>query len=105
MNSYSPTTLQVRSRAASRPIQDAFVYDYNVIIEQFNFYDELPAELQNRVSHCLFSTFKTQFNHFFLNTDIGFQNQFIINMYVRIFEPGKYLVNYGEKFSEIYFIT
>ena len=26
-------------------------------------------------------------------------------MYVRIFEPGKYLVNYGEKLSEIYFIT
>ena len=24
-------------------IQDAFVYDYNLIIEEFNFYNELPA--------------------------------------------------------------
>jgi len=26
-------------------IQDAFVYDYNLIIEEFNFYKELPAQL------------------------------------------------------------
>jgi len=28
-------------------IQDAFVYDYNLIIEEFNFYNELPAQIQN----------------------------------------------------------
>jgi type III secretion system FlhB-like substrate exporter len=26
-------------------IQDAFVYDYNLIIEEFNFSKELPAQL------------------------------------------------------------
>ena len=26
-------------------IQDAFVYDYNLIIEEFNFYNELPAQI------------------------------------------------------------
>ena len=28
-------------------IQDAFVYDFNLIIEEFNFYNELPAQIQN----------------------------------------------------------
>ena len=26
-------------------IQDAFVHDYNLIIEEFNFYNELPAQI------------------------------------------------------------
>jgi hypothetical protein len=26
-------------------IEDAFVYDYNLIIEEFNFYNELPAQI------------------------------------------------------------
>lgn len=53
-------------------IQDAFVYDYNLIIEEFNFYNELPAQIQNQISESLFRTFKNQFSNFFLNTDIGF---------------------------------
>jgi len=55
-------------------IQDAFVYDYNLIIEEFNFYKELPAQLQNQISESLFKTFKTQFSNFFLNLDVGFQH-------------------------------
>jgi len=86
-------------------IQDAFVYDFNLIIEEFNFYYELPASIQNKISDSLFKTFKRQFNHFFLNTDIGFQHQLIVNMYCRIYEPGKVLVNYGAKLSEMYFIS
>ena len=55
-------------------IQDAFVYDFNLIIEEFNFYKELPASIQNQISESLFKTFKTHFNSFFLNTDTGFQH-------------------------------
>ena len=53
-------------------IQDAFIYDFNLIIEEFRFYDELPASIQNQISESLFKTFKLNFNSFFLNTDIGF---------------------------------
>jgi len=53
-------------------IQDAFVNDYNLIIEEFNFYNELPAQIQNQISESLFKTFKSQFSNFFLNTDVGF---------------------------------
>ena len=39
-------------------IQDAFVYDYNLIIEEFPFYNELPANIQNQISDNLFKNFK-----------------------------------------------
>jgi hypothetical protein len=28
-------------------IEDAFIHDYNLIIEEFQFYNELPASIQN----------------------------------------------------------
>ena len=86
-------------------IQDAFIYDYNLIIEEFSFYQELPSDLQNQISDSLFKTFKTQFSNFFINTELGFQNQLIVNMYCRIFEPGKVIISYGQKLQEMYFIT
>jgi hypothetical protein len=86
-------------------IEDAFVYDYNLIIEEFNFYTELPAQIQNSISESLFKTFKKQFSNFFMNTDVGFQHQLIVNMYCRIFEPGKTIISYGQKVNEMYFIN
>ena len=86
-------------------IQDAFVYDFNLIIEEFDFYNELPATIQNQISESLFKTFKNHFNSFFLNTDMGFQHQLIVSMYCRIYEPGKTIVSHGQKFTEMYFIS
>lgn len=48
------------------------MYDFDTIIEEYPFYNELPASLQNLISHSLFDNFKTDFNAFFLNTEIGF---------------------------------
>jgi hypothetical protein len=86
-------------------IQDAFVYDYNLIIEEFNFYNELPAHIQNQISESLFRSFKIQYVNFFENTDIGFQHQLIVNMYCRIYEPGKTIISHGQKFQEMFFIN
>ena len=65
------------------------MYDFNLIIEEYPFYNELPASLQNLISDSLFDNFKTDFNAFFLNTEIGFQHALIVNLYCRIYEPGK----------------
>lgn len=65
------------------------MYDFDTIIEEYPFYNELPASLQNLISHSLFDNFKTDFNAFFLNTEIGFQHALIVNLYCRIYEPGK----------------
>lgn len=86
-------------------IQDAFVNDYNMITEEFDFYGQLPSNLQNKIAESLFRGFKNQFRDFFMNTDIGFMNKLIISMYCRIYEPGKILVHYGQKIEEMYFIT
>lgn len=86
-------------------IEDAFIHDYNLIIEEFAFYTELPASIQNQISESLFKTFKANFHNFFLNTDIGFQHQLIVSMYCRIYEPGKTIVSCGQKFNEIFFIS
>lgn len=53
-------------------ITDAFVYDYNLIMEEFSFFNELPADLRNRISDLLFKPFKSNFSNFFTNTDLAF---------------------------------
>ena len=40
-----------------------------------------------------------------INTEIGFQHKLIVNMYCRIFEPGKVIISYGQKLNEMYFVT
>jgi len=57
------------------------------------------------ISDSLFDNFKTDFNAFFLNTEIGFQHALIVNLYCRIYEPGKTIIQYGQKVDEIFFIT
>lgn len=86
-------------------ITDAFVYDYNLIMEEFSFFNELPADLRNRISDLLFKPFKNNFSNFFTNTDLAFQNYLIVNMFCRLSSPGKTLIQYGQKFSELYFIS
>jgi hypothetical protein len=45
-----------------------------------------------------------QFRHFFEYCERGFINELIINMFARIYEPDTTIVNYGEKFRQVYFI-
>lgn len=78
-------------------IKDAFVHDFNLIIEEFNFYRELPSDLQCKVCDSLFKQFKSEFNLFFMHTETGFQNQLIVNMYIRIYEAGHTLVQHGQE--------
>ena len=86
-------------------MQDSFVYDFNQIIEEFVFYKELPSSIQNQISDSLFKGFKKNFNSFFSNLEIGFQHQLLVNMYCRIYEPGKTILSVGDKCSELYFIS
>ena len=53
-------------------IEDAFLFDYNLIIEEYDFYQKLPSDIQNRVNDSLFGNFKENFHFFFHKTEIGF---------------------------------
>lgn len=52
----------------------------------------------------IFKDFQMQFRHFFEFCERGFINELIINMFARIYEPDLTIVNYGEKFRQVFFI-
>jgi hypothetical protein len=63
--------------------KDAFLFDFNLIIENFQFYQKLNPQLQNKLITTLFDEFIAKFYHFFENCQNGFRNELIINMYSR----------------------
>ena len=46
-------------------IDDALAEDYNMIIEEFVFYRQLPPYRQNELIMYLFRDFRKNFSHFF----------------------------------------
>jgi hypothetical protein len=85
-------------------VKDAFLHDFNLIIEEFNFYQQIPPKLQNDITNTIFKEFQHNFKHFFDYCERGFTNELIINMYARIYPPDEYVVQYGSKFREVFFI-
>jgi len=89
----------------TRYISDAFRYDFNLIVEDFPFYQQLTPKMKTELIRTTFSDFKKKFSHFFDPCQQGFTNEFIINMYTRIFANNTQIVAPGRKFREMYFIT
>ncbi|CDW90866.1 cation channel family protein [Stylonychia lemnae] len=85
-------------------VQDAFLHDFNLIIEEFPFYHQCSPKMQSELTQIIFKDFQQQFNHFFQYCERGFINEFIINMYCRIYQPETTVVQYGQKLREIFFI-
>ena len=85
-------------------VRDAFMYDFNILIEEYDFYNQIPPKMQTIIINSIFWDFKRFFKHFFEQCENGFTNELIINMYCRIYEPDSDIVKYGNKFSELYFI-
>jgi len=52
----------------------------------------------------VFRDFEKSFNHFFDECERGFTNELIINMYCRIYSPGKIVISYKSNVKEMYFI-
>jgi hypothetical protein len=85
-------------------VHDAFMHDFNLIIEEFNFYQQIPPKMQTEIMNTIFKDFQLHFRHFFEYCERGFVNELIINMFARIYEPDVDIVKYGEKFRQVYFI-
>ena len=66
----------------------------------------MPQRLQTELiqSIALFKEFEKSFEHFFEECERGFINEVIVNLFVRTEKPGKVLVGYMGKFSELCFI-
>ena len=52
----------------------------------------------------VFKEFERSFNHFFEECERGFTNELIINMYCRIYTPGKTVISFKSNVKEMYFI-
>jgi len=53
-------------------VHDAFLYDYNMIIEEFHLYQNVPPKMQTELINTIFYEFKRGFFHFFSCTEKGF---------------------------------
>ena len=82
-------------------VTDAFRMDYNLIVEEFDLYQTLTPKMQTELINKIFSKFIKRFKHFFNSCEIGFRNEFIIQLYARVYPPNKLIMAYGKEPEEI----
>ena len=87
-----------------KSLEVSFAYDFNVIIEEFPFYQQLIPRDQTEVIKKLFGSFLEKFEHFFNGCEQGFINEMVINMYARTYRPGSVIYKQGTKMREVCFI-
>ena len=89
-----------------RTIELAFLYDFNLLIEEFDFYMEITPKMQTELIQniSLFAEFEKSFSHFFEDCERGFINECIINLKIRITAPGKTVLAEKSHATEIFFI-
>ena len=49
----------------------------------------------------IFGKFISMFKHFFNSCEIGFRNEFIIQLYARVYRPNTIIQDYGKKPVEV----
>jgi hypothetical protein len=82
----------------------AMLYDYNMMIEEYDFYNQLPPRMQNALVNILYRDAIEWFEMFFDNCQNGFRNEFIVNMLCRMPLPGQEIFSVGDPVRHIYFI-
>ena len=95
-----------------RNVRDAFLYDFNLIVEEFTMYQQLTPKMQNSLISTLdvLKEFQLRYDHFFGSCEQGFKNEFIMQMYFRQINPepenfDREVQGPKKRFREIYFIT
>ena len=56
----------------------SFKHDHNMIVEEFNFYEQLPPKMQSELVETIFMDTIAQFSHVFAFCEDGFRNELII---------------------------
>ena len=76
----------------NRNIEVAFEFDYDMIVDEYNFYQMLPPRYQTELVNLLFSEFKEKFSHFFEGLEDGFTNEIIMHLHCRRFNDKEEIV-------------
>jgi hypothetical protein len=91
-------------------ISSSLRHDYDMLIEGYDFFDQLKPSLRYRIIEDVFEEFKDRFNYCFVDADNGFKaskefiSYFICNLYCRIYIPNQIIVKRLDKFPEMYLI-
>ena len=59
-------------------VRDAFHFDFNLIVEEFQLYQQLTPKMQTELIQLLFKDFIGRFKYFFNSCEVGFRNEFVI---------------------------
>ena len=86
-------------------VEDAFNLDFNMIVEEADFYYLLPPKLQSDLINFLFFDFKKQFSSFFDPCEQGFANELIVSLFARNLPANHCIASPGRKMEAIYFIS
>ena len=71
------------------------MYDFNMVIEEYPFYNYLTPRMQSDLIELVFEEFIQKFEHFFGQCEKGFRNEFTISMYTRRYKNDEDVVWYG----------
>jgi len=88
-------------------VKASFVGDFNLILEDFDFYFKLKPYLKCELTDILFRDFAQQFAHIFSDIDSGYQADkefkadFLANLYCRTFLAKSEIVREGEEIDEL----
>lgn len=85
-------------------LEDSMRFDFNLIIEEFPFYQQLPPRMQTQLVESFFGDFLGLFDSFFSECEQGFRNELIVNMYMRSYFEDQEIFPYGRKLNCLYFI-
>lgn len=87
-------------------VEQAFLYDFNLVIEEFPFYQQITPKMQTDLiqNTRVFKEFERSFQHFFEECERGFTNEMIINLFCRIQNPGRIVIPYRSNVKEMWFI-
>ena len=88
-----------------RNVEDAFKLDFNMLVEEHDFYFALPPKMQTDLINFLFFDFKKQFSSFFDPCEQGFTNELIVSLAARNLPPTAELAAPGRKMQAFYFIS
>ena len=86
-------------------VEDALNDDFNMIIEEFEFYQKLSPKMQTALIKEIFSGFIREFDHFMGSWEEGFRNEFVVNLFTRKYHEHDIFVHAGHEIAQVILIT
>ena len=104
--SYKPYYLHPQLNVnISETVRDAFHFDFNLIVEEYDLYQQLTPKMQTELITKIFHKFINRFNNFFNSCETGFRNEFIIQLFARNYTPNSEIQRYGREADEVVLVT